>query len=67
MSKRVTLESFVANLRADVGAFETMWRREREKNPKNWPATQPSTEDWQEQFLAWYEMRETSIATEEPK
>lgn len=56
--KRISLAEFMAALRAEVEAFEAHWMKERAKDPSNWPLSQPTRADWEDQFRAWVETKE---------
>jgi hypothetical protein len=57
MATRMALEQFTEHLRHMVKSFEAHWKNEHAKDPKNWPLTQPSKGDWEDQFLAWVETK----------
>jgi hypothetical protein len=47
----MTLDQFMGVLRAEVEAFEVMWREENAKDQENWPM-EMDQEDWFEQWTA---------------
>ena len=58
-----TLDGFLAELRADVAAFEKYWREKAKKRPKNYPMSFPKEDAgmWWEQFMAFRSMNGNDI------
>ena len=51
--KGISLDQFLAELRADVDRFESTWRQEHEKDPEAFPLIFPEENagGWWEQFM----------------
>ena len=59
------LDSFLAEMRADLSAFEEHWRREHEANPQRFPMVMPDGNEgaWYEQFIAFTETERSGEET----
>jgi hypothetical protein len=52
-ARPVTRAMFLAHMKLKLEEFDGMWAQEHSRSAADWPLTQDSIEDWEEQFRAF--------------